>query len=189
MRTSIYICCFTSLIFITNIYGQRKHLEKTLIENSKCTELNRYSLSKRLAFYPFSVAKSIALISFDDPKMDENAIPIRDKILDMEKVKEFLILKPNEIGDLTHIIYNYGQNDKFPKYGVENYKCYNPRNAILFLGDKNEVVEYIEICFQCYGIKLSSDNIKTWPECSEKLNLIKNYFIKAKIRVGTNAKF
>ena len=160
--------------------------DEIINKNSRCVNLNKFSSSKRLKFYPFDKAKQIVLISFESFEMNYS-IPVKDKILNYENVKESLILNENQINELTDLIYNVGyQNKDLPKI-IEEGNCYEPRNGILFIDDNGNVFEYIEICFQCGRRVISSEKIKDGVYCLNKFELYKQYFRKQGIKYGTES--
>ena len=84
---------------------------------------------------------------------------------------------------MTNIIFNIGYRGKISF--LEATGCYNPRNAVLFFDSKNNLLEFIELCFECQGHRLSSDKIELGDLCNQKYTLLKEFFSKAGIQVGT----
>ncbi|SCZ02742.1 hypothetical protein [Flavobacterium caeni] len=167
-------------------FAQKSSEEKYAERNSICKHKNKYSIQDRKSFYPFNKASNILLISFDDPEVLINELPISNQILDSTKVKEIKSLTHDEINNLSDILYNFGFiNDKFPKI-IDEANCYNPRNAILFIDEKSKIYEYIEICFSCNKIEFSSKEIKTWDNCTEKNDLIRKFFKSKEFKVGVD---
>lgn len=170
-------------------YCQDDEYEK-LLSYSDCKKQQNLSLEKRLSNYPFNKAKEIKIISFT------NIIIIRDSLIvetqdeipktngkiDLSKVKEIETLTSSDIDELSDIFYNFGYKEN-PKIQV-NIKCYEPRNAILFLNEKEEIFEYIEICFECKKTVESSKKISLGEMCNQKLEMIKQIFKKRNIKFG-----
>jgi len=67
----------------------------------------------------------------------------------------------------------------------ESSYIYNPANAILFLDKKDSVFAFIETCFQCWAYRVSKKKINMGDECTDKYELVKNFFLRNEIRVGT----
>ncbi|MBB6237685.1 hypothetical protein HDC90_002307 [Pedobacter sp. AK013] len=110
--------------------------------------------------------------------------------LDPARLKEKKILSALELNKLTNVLYNFGSTSTEPYKGLllpadEGYRCYNPRNAIVFLNEKGIIGEYIEICFECHRNEVSSEEIKMGEFCNEKYKLIKEYFYARGIKYGT----
>lgn len=161
--------------------------EKIAEANFKCKRLNRYTASQRLKFYPFNVAKKIALISFNDTTRFENKIPVKRTRIDYTKVREMKLLSKSDLDKLTDLLYNTGftSTDYWISIKDPGGKCYNPRNAILFLDKNGNAFEFIEICFQCYGRVLSSKKVKDGEYCEQKFDLLKSFFLQQNIKIGT----
>jgi len=91
-------------------------------------------------------------------------------------------LSKQDINKLTDLLFNYGYRSK--KYGVveDRMSCYDPHNAILFFNDKRKVIAYIEICFDCLRMQFSSNKIHIGEKCTEKINMLKNFFTSTGIK-------
>lgn len=177
-----------------------------------CMYRNKYSPAERLKFFPFNQYKTVMLISFEPPdisaeitytdtaKIPLNA-PVKEEVyntlleknqkLDPTRLKEKKILSAFEVDQLTDVLYNFGYTSLKPYKNLllpadEGYRCYNPRNAIVFLNDKGLIAEYIEICFECHRREESSEKIRTGEFCFNKYDLIRKYFRATGIRYGTN---
>ncbi|WP_316834506.1 DUF4375 domain-containing protein [Pedobacter nutrimenti] len=162
--------------------------EEFIIElANECFNTNTYSPSKRLAIYPFNKARSIKLISFKEDEF----IPVQKKIVDYSKVLESHVLGADETNELTKILYNMGYNPHIkPIFRIEsNYKCYEPRNGILFLDAAGKAFEFIEICFECHRTKASSNKVIQGTFCGQKISLIKDFFHRAGIQYGTSSRY
>jgi hypothetical protein len=176
-----------------------------------CIHRNTYLPGERLKFFPFNQHKKVILISFEPPELRAEIIytdtttasintPIKEEVyptllkkkqkLDLTRLKEKKILSALEVDKLTDILYNFGYTSTKSYKGLliaesEGYRCYEPRNAIVFLDEKGLIAEYIEICFECYNRKESSEKMKTGQFCNEKYDLIKKYFRATGIKYGT----
>lgn len=170
-------------------YCQDDEYEK-LLSYSDCKKQQNLSLEKRLSNYPFNKAKEIKIISFTNINIirDSLIVETQDEIpktngkIDLSKVKEIETLTSSDIDELSDIFYNFGYKEN-PKIQV-NIKCYEPRNAILFLNEKGEIFEYIEICFECKKTVESSKKISLGEMCNQKLEMIKQIFKKRNIKFG-----
>lgn len=95
---------------------------------------------------------------------------------------ESIELNTSQVDTLSNLLFNY----KLNKLSISNYSvgCYTPRNAILFLNDKNQVVSLIEICFECWGMKFSFDKGDRICGCGERFVTIKSLFASVGIKYG-----
>lgn len=59
--------------------------------------------------------------------------------------------------------------------------CYNPRNAILFYGDKGTIISYLEICFECDHIRWLN-NFGIIGFTSEEYDKLESFFVKKGIK-------
>jgi hypothetical protein len=163
---------------------QRKQSE----ENTHCKVHNEYSVEQRRKFYPFSVAKRIALISYVWPEsvVMEGEVPLKDGQLDTAYVKEVKVLSTAQVDSLTQILFNVGYKGYF--FTEVDAKCYNPRNAIVFFDATGKLLAFIELCFECQKYRLSSQKIRTGDFCVEKYELLKDFFFKVGIEYGIKDK-
>lgn len=126
------------------------------------------------------------LISFKE----DQYIPVKNKIINKQQVLEKVVLADEQIDSLTSLLYNVGIK---PIPGIEpvgtNYKCYEPRNGILFLNSAGKAFEYIEICFACERTRKSSNLVNEGQYCSTKYDLLKNFFLKTGIKYGTGERY
>jgi hypothetical protein len=159
---------------------------RVAIANSQCVHSEKLTAKKRLSFYPFNKATKILVISYNDKNKIQNSIPLKNKQIIFSEIRELDSLPKSQIDSLTNILFNTGYKSKSKFRVIEDKKCYNPRNAILFLNKKNEVFEYIEICFECNKRVLSSEKIKDGEYCNEKFDLLWSFFQSMGIEVGLN---
>ncbi|WP_293787644.1 hypothetical protein [uncultured Pedobacter sp.] len=152
-------------------------------ENSHCMHFDKYSSEQRKMFYPFNRTEFVSLISFIDTiSKFSSHLPVKKGVLDTGMVKEEIRLSKQDINKLTDLLFNYGYRSK--KYGVieDGMSCYDPHNAILFFNDKRKVIAYIEICFDCLRMQFSSNKIRIGEKCTEKFNMLKNFFTSTGIK-------
>jgi hypothetical protein len=108
---------------------------------------------------------------------------MKDKEVDFSKITEQKTLSKEEIDKLTNILYNVTYKGDVFTLSVSG--CYNPRNAILFYGSSNHLLEFIELCFECHERRLSSEKISLGDLCNQKSDLLKSFFLAAGIEIGT----
>lgn len=199
------------LLVLSSAFGQRKlprwneptKAETKLAEyNAQCVHRNKYSAAQRLKFYPFNKAVRVKLVAFyglSDPNIqtfidDSKGQKARQRIkywlypfkgsqTDTTQFIEGRLLNKTEVNELTDILYNIGERapNSFP---YPNYKCYEPRNAILFINSKRRVFAYIEVCFECMQIRTVPENMNMGRYCENKLAILKNYFAVQGIMYG-----
>ncbi|WP_025142091.1 hypothetical protein [Pedobacter jeongneungensis] len=176
-----------------------------------CMYRNKYSPVERLKFFPFNQHKTVMLISFEPPELraeiiytdttkaqintsvEEEVYPTlleEKQKLDLTRLKEKKILSALEMDKLTDILYNFGYTSTKSYKGLliaesDGYRCYEPRNAIVFLDENGLIAEYIEICFKCHRRKESSEKIKMGEFCDDKYDLLRKYFRATGIKYGT----
>lgn len=173
--------------------GQNKKLRDEFLEPTpreelhhelanECFNSHKYNRLQRLKIYPFNKAKEIKLISF---KAD-HFIPVKKKNIDYSRVIESQILNSDQTDELTDILHNVGFDPNFKvKYRIiDSYKCYEPRNGILFLNSEGKAFEFIEICFECHGTRSSSKKVKEGIFCNQKFSLLKEFFQSTGIKYG-----
>lgn len=174
-----------------------------------CGWYGNKTVEERNGLFPFNKAKRVLLVSFPgkmdtlskkgDTRTVEEAFNIiktcQVSIGDFNTtylIKEEVELSKQDINDLSNILVNYTLKDK-PDYPliITEYKCYQPRNAILFV-DKNEnFICCIEICFMCTGSNMhpDPDHLNVYgqvEECHPRLNVIKDFFGRNGITYGIN---
>lgn len=183
------------LLFILLLFSQFCISQTKFEKNAKCTKTGKFTESQRLSNFPFSEASQIKLISFES----KNGEPTGDELmkhLDYVKLKtdsfnplfytEVATLNSIQINRLTDIIYNYSYKKK--PYAIDDVKCYEPRNAIIFLDSNNIIISYIEICFGCNHFRSSSTELSLGKDCTEKYEMIKSIFKECKIEYGISRK-
>lgn len=102
---------------------------------------------------------------------------------ELSQFKEIKILETSKIVKLADIIYNYGYKSKPTIY--EATKCYFPQNAILFIDKEGKLFSFIELCFGCSQFRTNIDKINLGDECSQKYDMIKEFFKDNNILYGT----
>ena len=149
--------------------------------NFECEYNGNLSPEQRMARYPFNKATKVQIISFTN-----GSTPIENDTIITLKTKECINLDSIQIHTLTDILYNYNYTnvDTSAFYrslslarGVRS-ACYYPRHAFIFLDEKDKVMEYLEICFECSGLETNLTREETGQFCWGKYDLLKN-FIKS----------
>lgn len=167
----------------------RKHLAPTKRQqkkeaiNHECVYTSKYSAEQLRKFYPFDIAKSISIVSFESDSAFINTLPIVKGEIDYTQIRESKVLNTEQIDSLASIFYNVSYRGEI--IWTSSAGCYNPRNAVLFFDSNNHLLEFIELCFECHGHRVSSDQITIGDDCSGKFAMIKAFFFKNGIRVGT----
>jgi hypothetical protein len=184
-------------------------------KHNRCFHQNIYNSRQRRAFFPFNKADTIKLISFEaefspnQPIYNENggnlngdssirdAIPILVPVakewfsLNKQKVKEMKALTARGISSLTDILYNVGYTpvkNLTLEISDPGAKCYEPRNAILFINEKGNVTQYLEICFSCMKHYWSSSKVADIEYCDNKYELIRKFFLAQGVKYGADPK-
>ena len=146
-----------------------------------CLYDRKYTDSIRKTFYPFNQYKKIQLVSF---RFHQNNSPIKINSIEQDSLIESKVLTEGEINILTDILYNnYLQKENVP---YDHLCFFQPRNAILFFDDKNELKESILICFHCGDYRNSSEKLKFGDECDSKMKKLRAFFISKKVKFGTD---
>lgn len=183
MKKILPVIFLLKLPFI--LFGQ--NIDKEMLKN-KCQHRNLYAVEQRNSFYPFNKASKILLVSFKcipqevvgDDTLCIATFPIENKKVAMNKMHETIYLNKSQTDALTDLLYNVGYREKPTIRTI--IKCYYPHNAILFMDDRNNVFEYIELCFTCQRNVVSSERIETGEFCTEKYELLKLLFKKFGIK-------
>ncbi|GAO44914.1 hypothetical protein [Flavihumibacter petaseus] len=172
--------------------------EQALINKSQdCVKKPSLSFASRMKRFPFNNATSIQLVSFPHTGVKEDGSEYRDSLPRQKdtvcyaKLSEIKTLTLRQIERLSDLLVNYGFRGGYtvPK-GVNTIgsvqMCYNPRNAILFLGEDRQVIAFLEICFECRRFRGSHDGMTLGEDCNQKWALIKQFFADAGIRYGVS---
>lgn len=173
------------------------HWEKNYkIEFSDCAFTNKYTAQQRLAMYPFSKAAKVLAVSYKyrgidtDEAISLNKFPrrglyINNGILDTTTLIETKKLKPEQTDELTNLIFNTGYKNKSELHSIDFGKCFEPRNALIFLNSDDKVIDYLEICFECKQNYSKSELFDIGILCNQKYQLFSNYFKSIGVSYGT----
>jgi hypothetical protein len=190
------------IIALSNFcFAQKTEEEIINQEGNNCKKNKNNTIADFNKNFPLNATQKILLVSFEyfialkiDPKTGEyigknkEGIPIINNKVIYEDLKEFKIFNPEELQKLFNILYNYGVDHSKNLIYENSTSCYSPRNAIIFLNEKNEIVEFIEICFSCSRTFVLKKT-QFGEFCEGKLDLIKSFFIEKGIQYGTIGKY
>ena len=190
-----FIFSIVSLVHLSICFGQLRVIpgkprELTVKErkedekNQNCYYKPSLNAQQRKLFYPFNQAAEIKLVSFtlSDSLLMGGEVPMTGDKVDFSKLKEVITLNNLQVDTLTDILYN--QRYGGPFYTFEK-GCYNPRNAILFIDSNGDSFAFIELCFQCFAFKVSSNKVKAGDFCNQKYALLRDFFVQRGITIGT----
>lgn len=179
------------LILIYIVFGQIQLMAAQTTErtmklpkpkgNLNCFYKPKYSSAKRSQFYPFSISDTIKIVSF---RYHRDNYPVKKDTLLADSLIEAKTLSQSEIDRLTDILYNnfYKRNPNYAEVSL----CFYPRNAILFLDTAGNLKESILLCFSCDRYKKSSDRILFGDDCTQKMEMLRDFFISAGLTFGTD---
>jgi hypothetical protein len=150
--------------------------------DESCHYKRKYNVSKRLSFYPFSVADSVVLVSF---KHQVDNYPIKGDRIITDSLIQRRHLSTAAVEEFTDILYN---NFYVKRSNIRSVtQCFYPRNAVLFYGKRQRVKESILICFHCRRYESSSGKYNLFgDDCDQKMELIRDFFIREGVTFGTD---
>ncbi|WP_428225562.1 hypothetical protein [Flavobacterium sp.] len=190
------------ILFLFTQYNWAQLSKKEILSNpyNDCARTKNLSFNKLSKLFPLNKATKIQIISFEnvhrvyidstyrEPEPFKEGIPIYDgNKLNVKKTKEVITLNFTQIAELSDLLYNYNTKTS-PKYASKDRKCYEPRNGILYLNDKDEILEYIEICFSCRNYKVFTKS-NLWDFCEGKMELLETFFLNNGIQFGPNFRY
>ncbi|MGC4022966.1 MAG: hypothetical protein QM734_13995 [Cyclobacteriaceae bacterium] len=94
-------------------------------------------------------------------------------------------LNRKEENGLIDILYNYNFDPKVNPNSIvlDVAMCYMPRNAIIFRNKTNEIITYLEICFECLRY-VNPKNDLNIVFCQGKYDRLKDYLGQLGIKFG-----
>jgi hypothetical protein len=110
---------------------------------------------------------------------------IKKKRLDHSTLFGSKTLNQAQINKLSNILFNYNYA------GMRNYTpaipagCFFPRNSIIFLDKNDKVIDHLDICFSCGVGESPSYKINVGVECTQKYDMLSNFFVSVGIPYGT----
>lgn len=173
----IILLCLAGLIAACHTIDKKKQEILNDSENN-CKRTSQFSYAQLKKKYPLNQSASILLISFVTPEYPNDSLnfPIDVNRVLLNQLKEYKILDTQNTQELADILYNY-DFDPEKESVTRGALCYEPVNAIIFLNDKKEMVDYIEVCFSCNEVRYDINKIEFGYFCQGKLDLLKNFFL------------
>ncbi len=153
---------------------------------------DHYNFEQRQALYPFNATSYIKLVSFGIKNRHHtpdgrraSRIPIKDDIPDLSLMDQVVRSPKEDIDSIADILFNtcYRLDSTLwaPAF------CYLPRNAILFFDAMGTNFAYIEICFECERMRMSSSEIyQDTFSCDNRYEDLQRFFERRglKTKVG-----
>lgn len=190
MKLTILLLLLTSCTF----YSQN-NLD-SILKNPEynCKKTKNTSFEKLALTFPLNKTTKVQIVSFEyknvmiteegkeDKQILIDSLPRIGNKLDYKNIKECKNLELINIIELSEILYNFNYNPKKDKT-ISVASCYMPRNAIVFLDSEENIIEFIEICFECGGHYVFRES-NFGEFCDGKIQLIKNFFIAMQMKYG-----
>ena len=168
----------------------QKNKLQSFEKNGVCVRKRSLSFKKRIENFPFDSASQIVFVSHktkvgpigQDLIKYLDSVKIGQDTINKSEFHEIVNLNLKQIEELTDVIYNYGYKAK--NYSISDTKCYDPRNAIIFLNKEMKIIAFIEICFGCDHLRTSDERISYGEYCEQKFELLKKIFAESGIKYG-----
>ncbi|MBF0597631.1 hypothetical protein [Faecalibacter rhinopitheci] len=184
-----YIFIIIGLFTLISCGSQYK--QKLFYKNMSCVKQDKLTVSERNKIYPYNISAKVVLatylpkekgVSVMGSEMQDYFRSLKEdrNLFDKKRFKEFIYLNDNQKNELTDIIFNYGYKKNL-NIGMHSL-CYMPNNAILFLDKDDNLLEFIEICFDCNEFRTSNEEITLGDKCMQKMNLLDDFFLKSGIK-------
>lgn len=177
-----------------SIYFSLIHFDKKFVsqryqqDGNYCDNRLRKSEKEIREKFPFNSLHSIKVVSFkrleDDSVEVELEIPKTNGKIDFSKLYEVKTLNKDLTSKMLDILVNYDNKGG----GMRVFFCYEPRNAIIFLGESDTILGYIEICFACQQYKIYPSTMSMGNFCTEKMDAIQGIMISAGLTYGMKAR-
>jgi hypothetical protein len=184
------ILLYVFLFSITVSFAQTKRLPPPpVVEKIVRTKAVKFSLQKRISFYPFNKSSQIKIVSFglqaginQQNLNDKYILPKFNDTISFSELDQIKTLTLHQIDTLSDILYN-----ECSRWNIREYKeagCYYPRNAFLFYDDKQQVFAYIGICFECSKIEVSDSKIFRPDLCDYMYRCLEAFFNRMGIKTS-----
>jgi hypothetical protein len=115
----------------------------SVLEN-EVTSIKLVSLEPVCGMY-MKWVDSLSLESVEERCDFKTLIDFKTNEIDVERFKTIVEINSEDVSDLLTAIYQ-------PKTEFEVGACYEPRHSVVFYNNQNEIIGYIEICFECSQI-------------------------------------
>jgi hypothetical protein len=170
----------------------------SLRQAALCTYTGRFTKEERRGFFPFSKARKIEIITYENPsfyaptfvdeyyakarfpKRHEQKQATNRKSSNQETVTATIIdttaLTDAQIDKLTDVLFNYDYSDNSVHFVEVGASCYQPRHSFIFYNRNNRAFAKTDICFSCQRIEWSNKKIKSLPFCNGKWDLLRSFF-------------
>ncbi len=150
---SIILFVITS---VNILFAQKTNDTVAKDSDYNCKKTQNISFNKLAQNFPLNNTSKIQIVAFEYKDRFENkeyaidSLPRIGNKIDYKNLKEFRSLEMPKITELCDILYNFNFNPKKEKT-ILGASCYMPRNAIVFLDNQDNIIEFIEICFECWN--------------------------------------
>ncbi|WP_116788404.1 hypothetical protein [Flavobacterium psychrotrophum] len=162
-------------------------------QKQDCGWFGNMKPAERIKQFPFNKAKKIVLISYPGEialakkGSSENSF-IRTLTLNFEgKEKKYNLLQEKEISgkdvdSLSKLLINYTIRKGYKSNIMQEVKCYQPRNGVVFYDETGKVICFLEICFECMQSYISPavgkiNELNHIPDCgNERILYLKEIF-------------
>ena len=153
-----------------------------------CVKTKSLTLTDLKKTHPFDKTNKIQVVSFK-PDLTNESPPTKDGTIDTTQFIETKTLNRKEENGLIDILYNYNFDPKVNKDSIvlEVMMCYEPRNAVIFRNKSNEIITWLEICFECLRAYSQRNDLHI-VFCQDKYDRLKNYFGQLGIKFGVTEK-
>ena len=157
--------CFTLFVITTKA---QLGLEKKY----DCFHFNSLTAKQRIEEYPFNNAKKIKLISLLSGNLN---LPIKGNVIDWLQVKDSMTVNQSQIDTLSDILFNIGCRTDTVSSNVSY--AVGADMVMLFYNSKNELFEYIPICFECMNFFIETENKRKniGRPCNTKFEIIRRF--------------
>lgn len=201
-----YLSIIVLLLFVNFGFSQRE-------PQGECGYFGKKDIKERNNTFPFNEAKKVVLVAYPSPysiiidekdnQVANDSLNLSDqfkviKVINLPEssikycITEKIELNQAQINELSHLLVNYTFEKKSDEpLLITGIGCYEPRNAILFTDEDDNVISYIEVCFECIQFyQLPDETIPDFntickiEECFGMVNLIKDFFRKTGIQYG-----
>ncbi|MGY4385914.1 hypothetical protein ACVWYN_002962 [Pedobacter sp. UYP24] len=177
---SILLFTFAFLHVSAQKYGEN---------GTACVVTNKYNLVQRLKMYPFNKAVKVKAIAYenvngevrDTSKIMNFGLHLKGGKLDSTSIAFSTTLNDRQIDKLSAIFFNTGFKGAV---GVEDFGArFIPRNAFIFLDKDDNVIDYLEVCFECSRNRSLSDKDIFGVACSQKYDMLRAFLRDIKIPI------